>query len=64
MAHPLTKEDLDNINAALKAIRDTKSVIARAKIAEIPIEIQEEQLKQAEARLTAIKAGFFPSGRA
>lgn len=63
MTHPLDKEDLENINRALKAIRDSRDVIKRAKIAEIPIEVQEKQLDEAEAKLTAIKAGFFPSGR-
>ncbi len=64
MAHPLTKEDLDQINEALKAIKATRDVIARAKVAKIDVSDQEELIEAAEVRLMAIKQGFFPSGRA
>lgn len=64
MAHPLEKADLDQINDALRAIKSTRDVIARAKVAKIDVSLQEEQLNQAEARLQSIKQGFFPSGRA
>lgn len=63
MAHPLTKEDLQAINDAQKAIRSTKDVIVRAKIAMIDVSDQEAKLKDASERLSAIKEGFFPSGR-
>ena len=64
MAAPLEKVDLDMINEALKAIKGTRDVIARSKIAQIDVALQEEQVDQAEQRLLAIKAGFFPNGRA
>ena len=64
MAHPLTKEDLDNINVALKGIKTTREIIVRAKQSGIDVASQEEELNQNESRLNAIKAGFFPSGRA
>ena len=64
MAHPLTKEDLDQINDALKAIKGSRTVIERAKVAGLDVGAQEEQLNSAEARLGAIKQGFFPGGRA
>ncbi len=64
MAHPLEKTDLDMINEALKAIKGTRDVIARSKIAKIDVSVQEDQVNEAEQRLLAIKAGFFPSGRA
>ena len=64
MAHPLVKEDLDNINAALKAIKESRTIIERAKVAGLDVSAQEDQLSSAETRLTAIKAGFFPGGRA
>ena len=38
MAAPLTKENLDEINEALKASKDVKAVIARAKTAGIEVE--------------------------
>tara|TARA_Y100000310_G_scaffold337943_1_gene426291 strand:- start:550 stop:744 length:195 start_codon:yes stop_codon:yes gene_type:complete len=64
MAHPLTKDDLDNINASLKGIDSVKGIIARAKIAGLDVAEQEQQMVTAEQRLKAIKQGFFPSGRA
>ncbi len=64
MAHPLVKEDLDNINEALKAIKGSRQVIERAKVAGLDVAVQEDQLNTAEARLSAIKQGFFPGGRA
>lgn len=64
MAHPLTKEDLAAINDSLKGIRETRAVIERAKVANIDVSVQEDQINDAETRLLAIKAGFFPSGRA
>ncbi len=64
MAHPLVKEDLDNINEALKAIKGSREVIKRAQIAGLDVSAQEDQLNTAESRLTAIKQGFFPGGRA
>ncbi|KKM64423.1 hypothetical protein LCGC14_1501520, partial [marine sediment metagenome] len=47
-----------------KAIKGTRDVIARSKIAKIDVSVQEDQVNEAEQRLLAIKAGFFPSGRA
>ena len=64
MAHPLVKEDLYNINEALKAIKGSRVIIQRAKVAGIDVSAQEDQLTAAESRLSAIKAGFFPGGRA
>ncbi len=64
MAHPLVKEDLDNINEALKAIKGSRVVIERAKVAGLDVSAQEDQLNDAENRLSAIKQGFFPGGRA
>lgn len=64
MAHPLSKEDLEQINASLKGIEETKKVLARAKIANIDVSEQEAQADEAEKQLKAIKLGFFPSGRA
>ena len=64
MAHPLTKEDLDNINASLAGIKQAREVIGRAKTAGIDISSQEAILDESETRLKAIKLGFFPSGRA
>lgn len=64
MAHPLVKEDLDNINSALEGIKQSRQVIERAKIAKIDVSQQEELLNDAETRLKAVKLGFFPSGRA
>ena len=64
MAAPLTKENLDEINEALKVSKDVKSVIARAKTAGIEVEEIERTLLDNEKRLQAIKSAFFPSGRA
>jgi len=64
MAAPLTKENLDEINEALKASKDVKAVIARAKTAGIEVEEIERTLLDNEKRLQAIKSAFFPSGRA
>jgi len=64
MAAPLTKENLDEINEALKASKDVKAVIARAKTAGIEVEEIEKTLLDNEKRLQAIKSAFFPSGRA
>ena len=64
MAAPLTKENLDEINEALKASKDVKAVIARAKTAGIEVEEIEKTLLDNEKRLPAIKSAFFPSGRA
>lgn len=62
--HPLTKEDLDLINTNLKGIKDVRAILVRAKAAGIDVETQEAELDTNEARLNAIKVGFFPSGRA
>jgi len=64
VAAPLTKENLDEINEALKASKDVKAVIARAKTAGIEVEEIERTLLDNEKRLQAIKSAFFPSGRA
>lgn len=64
MTRPLAKEDLDQINASLKGIKEIKEVIQRAEASGIDVAIQKEQLSTAEQRLGAIKAGFFPNGRA
>jgi len=64
MAAPLTRENLDEINEALKASKDVKAVIARAKTAGIEVEEIEKTLLDNEKRLQAIKSGFVPSGRA
>lgn len=63
MAAPLTNDDLTAINTALKAITETKKVIARAKVAGIDVSTQETAVDESEARLKGIKAGFFPNGR-
>lgn len=64
MAAPLTKENLDEINEALKVSKDVKTIIARAKTAGIDIEELERTLLENEKKLQAIKSAFFPSGRA
>ena len=64
MAAPLTKDDLDNINSALRGTKAIREVIARAKLAGIDVSAQEDQVNQAESRLQAIKQGFFPNNRA
>ena len=63
MAAPLTKEDLTNINAALKAAKEVKAVIARAKQAGLDVEALESQLLANEQKLNCIKAAFYPNGR-
>ena len=63
MAAPLTNEDLTAINDALKAIKTTKDVIKRAKVAGIDVTVQETAADESEGRLKGIKAGFFPNGR-
>ena len=62
MAAPLTREDLTNINTALKAAKEVKAVIARAKQAGLDVEALEAQLLTNEARLQGIKAAFYPTG--
>ena len=64
MAHPLTKEDLDNINSSLAGIQTAREIAGRAKIAGIDVEAQMLQLDDAEGKLKGIKQGFFPGGRA
>jgi len=64
MAAPLTKEDLANINTALKAAKEVKTVIARAKQAGLDVDALEAQLLANEAKLQGIKAAFYPTGRA
>lgn len=64
MAAPLTREDLTNINTALKAAKEVKAVIARAKQAGLDVEALEAQLLTNEARLQGIKQAFYPNGRA
>jgi len=64
MAAPLTREDLTNINTALKAAKEVKAVIARAKQAGLDVEALEAQLLTNEARLQGIKQAFYPTGRA
>jgi|TARA_R100001086_G_scaffold247465_1_gene181814 hypothetical protein len=64
MAAPLTREDLTNINTALKAAKEVKAVIARAKQAGLDVDALEAQLLTNEARLQGIKAAFYPTGRA
>ena len=63
MASPLTKEDLTNINAALKAAKEVKAVIARAKQAGLDVEALESQLLATAQHLNGIKAAFYPNGR-
>ena len=63
MAAPLTKGHLDQINEALKASKDIKAVIVRAKTAGIDVEDMEKSLLENEKRLAGIKAAFFPTGR-
>ena len=63
MAAPLTKEHLNQINEALRASKDIKQVIARAKTAGIDVDEMEADLLENEKRLAGIKAAFFPSGR-
>tara|TARA_R110002020_G_scaffold93645_1_gene225738 strand:+ start:1113 stop:1307 length:195 start_codon:yes stop_codon:yes gene_type:complete len=64
MAAPLSREDLTNINTALKAAKEVKAVIARAKQAGLDVEALEAQLLTNEARLQGIKQAFYPTGRA
>ena len=64
MAAPLTREDLTNINTALKAAKEVKVVIARAKQAGLDVDALEAQLLTNEARLQGIKQAFYPTGRA
>jgi len=64
LAAPLTREDLTNINTALKAAKEVKAVITRAKQAGLDVEALEAQLLNNEARLQGIKAAFYPNGRA
>lgn len=64
MAAPLTREDLTNINTALKAAKEVKAVIARAKQAGLDVDALEAQLLTNESRLQGIKAAFYPNGRA
>jgi hypothetical protein len=64
MAAPLTREDLTNINTALKAAKEVKAVIARAKQAGLDVEALEAQLLNNESRLQGIKQAFYPNGRA
>jgi len=64
MAAPLTREDLTNINTALKAAKEVKAVIARAKQAGLDVDALEAQLLMNEARLQGIKQAFYPTGRA
>ena len=64
MAAPLTREDLTNINTALKAAKEVKAVIARAKQAGLDVDALEAQLLTNEARLQGIKTAFYPTGRA
>ena len=64
MAAPLTREDLTNINTALKAAKEVEAVIARAKQAGLDVDALEAQLLTNEARLQGIKAAFYPTGRA
>ena len=64
MAAPLTREDLTNINTALKAAKEVKAVIARAKQAGLDVDALEAQLLTNEARLQGIKAAVYPTGRA
>tara|TARA_R110000787_G_scaffold190963_1_gene302373 strand:+ start:58 stop:249 length:192 start_codon:yes stop_codon:yes gene_type:complete len=63
MAAPLTKEDLTNINAALKAAKEVKTVIQRAKQAGLDVDALEHQLLTNEQKLQGIKAAFYPTGR-
>lgn len=63
MAAPLTREHLAQINEALKATKDIKTVIARAKTAGLDVDEMERTLLENEKRLTGIKAAFFPAGR-
>ena len=64
MVAPLTREDLTNINTALKAAKEVKAVIARAKQAGLDVDALEAQLLTNEARLQGIKQAFYPTGRA
>ena len=64
MAAPLTREDLTNINTALKAAKEVKAVIARAKQAGLDVDALEALLLTNEARLQGIKQAFYPTGRA
>jgi|TARA_R110000824_G_scaffold20909_2_gene78421 hypothetical protein len=63
MAAPLTKEDLSNINAALKAAKEIKQTIQRAKQAGLDVDALEQQLLSNEQKLQGIKAAFYPTGR-
>ena len=63
MAAPLTRENLTQINDALKVSKDVKAVIARAKTAGLDVDQLEATLLDNERRLQGIKAAFFPNGR-
>ena len=63
MAAPLTKEDLSNINAALKAAKEVKQTIQRAKQAGLDVDALEQQLLSNEQKLQGIKAAFYTTGR-
>ena len=63
MAAPLTKEDLSNINAALKAAKEVKQTIQRANQAGLDVDALEQQLLSNEQKLQGIKAAFYPTGR-
>ena len=63
MAHPLTKDDFDHIQTALKTIEDAETICKRAKQSGIDVSEREEKLATSKTRLNGIKNGFFPNGR-
>lgn len=63
MAHPLTKEDFDKIQLALKAIDEAEIICKRATNSGIDVSEREEKLTLSKTRLNGIKQGFFPNGR-
>lgn len=63
MVAPLTAEHKQRIDEALRQIKDAEDLIKRAKLAGIDVSDSEAQLVDTKARLQALKAAFFPTGR-
>lgn len=64
MANPLTKDDLENINAALVMNKELKEDLLRAEQAGINVDEQKKTMELQEQRLLQVKRTFFPTGRA
>lgn len=57
---PLTQDHLNQINTALNAVRVAETQIILAKQAGLDVSRYEEQLKEATAKLRALKSTYFP----